>query len=263
MSTIKYENKPSSTWTKRRFLGKVDGENIYLSAPSWDCEWYWGFGYLGNARCHYHLDGIGKNENINFRDALLKHFDGDNHIFQHDSLTWTFCELVLTAYSLKQGAELYGRGGSHMTTNPLSEMIQNHDEVKRINTQLLPAIFKQIDSVILNLVEHSNFLHANNVPCLVVNYRNNLSSTKIFENVKEAQKEITRIHKQEKEKGLKPSELRIGRIKEGEKFVSGSGSTLNAFYDSSGAFHYVSQGNYQDDAYETFSNKVKALQETE
>jgi hypothetical protein len=28
-------------------LGKTtDGELIWLEAPSWDCGWYWGFGYV-------------------------------------------------------------------------------------------------------------------------------------------------------------------------------------------------------------------------
>lgn len=31
---------------------------IYLSKHSWDCKWYWGFGYLGNNSCHWHMEGL-------------------------------------------------------------------------------------------------------------------------------------------------------------------------------------------------------------
>ena len=53
-------------YSKKTFIGTVDGEKIYLSAPSWDCGWYWGFGYLGNNNCHYHVDGLKKEEKYNF-----------------------------------------------------------------------------------------------------------------------------------------------------------------------------------------------------
>ncbi len=40
-------------------------ENIYISKPTWDCDSYWSFGYLGNRNCHYHLDGYANGRNIN------------------------------------------------------------------------------------------------------------------------------------------------------------------------------------------------------
>ena len=65
-----------------------------------------------------------------------------------DSKTlWKFCELVLTAYALKETAEVLGRGGSHMTENPCADIIKNKDEVKRINEIVLPAIFNQIEKL--------------------------------------------------------------------------------------------------------------------
>lgn len=137
----------TTKWTKKYFLGKNEGDSIYLSAPSWDCSWYWGFGYIGNKNCHYHLNGLNRYENINFYDAIKKHF-GDTLVIKNDSDLWVFCELVLTAYSLKETAEVLGRGGSHMTTNPLAELIKNETEVKRINEVLLPAIFDSINDIL-------------------------------------------------------------------------------------------------------------------
>ena len=115
-----------TTFTKRYKLGKVDGENIYLSAPSWDCGWYWGFGYLGNNNCHYHVDGLGKESNKNMFDAIKEHFGNtlSPHLaYAENKRLWTFCELMETFYTLRETAEVLGRGGSHFTNNPIKEML--------------------------------------------------------------------------------------------------------------------------------------------
>lgn len=131
-----------TNWTNKVFFGKdKEGEEIFLSAPSWDCGWYWGFGYLGNKNCHYHLDGYANGRNINMYDALSADYELNPKIKKN---LWEFCELVLTAYSLKKTAEVLGRGGSHITKNPCASMIMNKDETKRINEVILPAIFNHI-----------------------------------------------------------------------------------------------------------------------
>jgi len=142
----------TTKWTKKYYLGKVDGEKIYISPPSWSCGWYWGFGYLGNKNCHYHLNGLNSGKNQHLKDAIVEHFHEDS-IFCHDGLTWTFTELALTAYALKETAEVLGRGGSHCTTNPLSDLIKNENEVKRINEIVLPAIFDEIEKTLIALQE--------------------------------------------------------------------------------------------------------------
>lgn len=116
---------------------------------------YWGFGYLGNRNCHYHLDGIEKDKNL--YDALIEHF-AEGFIFTDDvteskysNSLWTFCELVKTAYTLKDTAKVLGRGGSHLTTNPCAAIIKNQEEVKRINEVVLPAIFDAIAALLLQV----------------------------------------------------------------------------------------------------------------
>lgn len=51
---------------------------------------------------------------------------------------------MATFYALKETAEVLGRGGSHYTNNPISELIKNADEVKRINEVIMPALFDEI-----------------------------------------------------------------------------------------------------------------------
>lgn len=139
-------------WTEQFYIGTHNGERIYLSPPSWDCGWYWGFGYLGNRNCHYHLSGVDEGKNINLYDALKQHFQD----FQiDDKKLWTFCELVRSAYTLKEAAEVLGRGGSHYTTNPCADTIKSEAETARINEIVLPAIFDAIADLLFPAQEQT------------------------------------------------------------------------------------------------------------
>ena len=139
-------------------LGKHNGENIYLTPPSWDCGWYWGFGYLGNNNRHYHVDGLKKSETYNFEkkvfeykfmnlyDGFIEHF-GDTLMVRKSHL-WKLCELFETFYRFKEMAEVYDRGGCHYTNNPCKDLIENKDEAKKINEVILPAVFEEIYKIL-------------------------------------------------------------------------------------------------------------------
>lgn len=159
-TSIKADPKDQiSKLPKKLFLGTHDNEKIYPSAPSWDCDWYWEFGYLGNKDCHYHVDGLKKIENYNFDtgsrqyefvnlyDGFKKHFN--DFIVTNDKDIWVLAELFETFYTLKETAEVLGRGGAHMTTNPCKNIIINKKEVKRINEYVLPSIFLAIYDILL------------------------------------------------------------------------------------------------------------------
>ena len=147
------------TYKQKMYLGKHNEEEIYLTAPSWDCGWYWGFGYLGNRNCHYHVDGLKTIERFNFEkkvfeyefvnlyDGFKKHF-GDSFVVKNDSDIWTLAELFETFYTLKETAEVLGRGGSHYTNNPAKNIIKNEAEAQRINEVVLPAIFDEIYNIL-------------------------------------------------------------------------------------------------------------------
>ncbi len=137
--------KTISNYPDKFYLGKSGGERIYLTAPSWDCGWYWGFGYLGNKNCHYHVDGLSKNSDL--FDGFKKHF-GDTFIIKNDSDIWLLSELFETFYHFKKFAEVYHIGGSNYTNNPLKEIIKNGAELKRINEVILPHVFEEIYKVL-------------------------------------------------------------------------------------------------------------------
>lgn len=144
--------KTLSNYPKQIFLGKNQNESTYLSAPSWDCGWYWGFGYLGNKNCHYHVDGLERSENCNLFDAFKKHFG--KTLIVRDSQLLTLCELFKTFYTLKETAEVLERGGSHMTSNPCKDLIINKSEVERINNIILPQIFEEIYKILIPAQEN-------------------------------------------------------------------------------------------------------------
>lgn len=131
----------------------LDGD-VYIERPSWDCGWYWGFGYLerwnyrkNDIDFHTHMDsefGVNLEGNsCNWFDGMKEMFDGGD-VFKSDHDRWVFVEIVKTIYSLKETAEVLGRGGSHYTTNPCEDLIKNHDEVRRINCKVIPALIDEM-----------------------------------------------------------------------------------------------------------------------
>lgn len=134
----------STKWSERRYLGKrkEDKTMVYIAAPTWDCDWYWSFGYLVATGEHFHLRNYG---NMNWKDCLERDYIL-NVKLRGDNL-WKFYELAKTAYGLKEVARILGKGGSQVTDNPLAEVIKNKTEVDRINQIVLPQIFDAINEM--------------------------------------------------------------------------------------------------------------------
>jgi len=155
-------------------IGKdTDGKRVWLEKPSWDCGWYWGFGYLqtmqGNREpskardleSHTHWDSRVAGSHKNAHDWFIETFGepttdiwdnprktkGARYCRFTDKQVWRLCELMATAYTLKESAEVLGRGKSHYTENPCTKVIKNTREAKRINSKVLPAIFAEIGKI--------------------------------------------------------------------------------------------------------------------
>ena len=102
---------------------------LYLSKHSWDCGWYWGFGYIGNTRLHMHIDSL-----INGEYDVNKIFDGSTGITQDQ--WWIIRDLFKQAYALKEAAEVYQYGG-HQTTRPgITDCIKNLEMAALIDKDL-------------------------------------------------------------------------------------------------------------------------------
>jgi len=104
---------------QKTLLGYSDNEPMSLSSPKWDCDWYVGFGYIGNNNLHTHLDWHldERIPNENMFDQMKKTFGESltSYLTEEKDL-WKFCELFSSWGTLKEAYEVYNRGGSHYTS---------------------------------------------------------------------------------------------------------------------------------------------------
>jgi hypothetical protein len=149
--------KPKILGPKRLFFGtrRYDNADIYITKPSFDCDWYWGFGYLGNEDEHYHLSFYQRDpadysriRNINMRDALLQDYDLAPPIRTH---LWTFCELTRSIYILKESAELFHRGGAQYAPNPLRDRLFDESLYEKLTFDLLPVLCQEFWNLVQGL----------------------------------------------------------------------------------------------------------------
>ena len=114
---------------------------LYLSKHSWDCGWYWGFGYIGNSRLHMHIDSL-----IGAEYDIRSIFDEGSPITQNQ--WWIIRDLFTQAYALKKAAEIYQHGG-HQTTKPgMTDCIKNLEMAARINKDLEIVLNKVWDFIV-------------------------------------------------------------------------------------------------------------------
>jgi len=125
---------------------KKDGKKVWLEAGSFDCGWYWGFGYV-EIYNHIYSD---INEHTHFYSLFLEKDLYNSYInyFKVQVLSekeiWQLLELMKSFYTMQEYAETVGRGGAHITTNPCSKIIQNLEEQNRINEFVIPAIMQAV-----------------------------------------------------------------------------------------------------------------------
>ena len=133
----------------------AEGTKYWLEAPSWDCGWYFGFGYVEtytnnnypnrsrDINSHQHFDSLFLN------DSKVNAFDAFREFFKETTLDkkeiWLLIDYMHSFYTLKKAAEVFGTGYSHMTEKAKLSEVQNIEMAKEINEKMLPAIFKQID----------------------------------------------------------------------------------------------------------------------
>ena len=130
-------------------LGKdSEGTSYYLADASWDCGWYWGYGYIQTRDSHQHADGKFYDEGNEYGDTNI--FTGGFLVEKtfNESQGWKLRELMATFYQLKHQAELVGRGGMYITSNPLQDMLKDEKQAKHINEVQIPAITAEITKIL-------------------------------------------------------------------------------------------------------------------
>lgn len=113
----------------------ADGEWVYLDKHSWDCGWYWAFGYLGNRHCHFHFDSL----------LYIKNGKGGvkyeaSALFSETAITdrewWVIRDLFVQAYALKKAAAVYRRGGGQTSMRGVTDLVCSKDLEDRLNKDL-------------------------------------------------------------------------------------------------------------------------------
>ena len=140
------------------FLGvDHEGTHYWLEEAKWDCDWYWGGGYVetytnderpGQSRdinSHSHFDSMFFKGNKNGYDAFKEFFAYTP--FSNREI-WTICELMKSFYIARQYSDMLFTGGAHYTSNPAKETIQNSKEYTRINDDVIPAIMKALYEIL-------------------------------------------------------------------------------------------------------------------
>lgn len=136
-------------------LGKdADGILYWLEEAKWDCDWYWGGGYVEtytnneypsmsrDITSHSHFDSMFfKNKNLNGYDAFTSFFEETPFT---EKEIWKICELMKSFYIAREYSDMLHCGGAHYTSNPAKEIIMNDEEYKRINNVVIPRIMQEL-----------------------------------------------------------------------------------------------------------------------
>jgi hypothetical protein len=151
------KKQKSRAFSKDVFLLGKDEEGIcyWLEAPSWDCGWYWGFGYItsyqGN-RLPDKASDISSHEHAdNFLSEWFTEWNGSKPRLKTQVFTekegWELCELFKQFYILNDTAEFFGRGKAHVADTSIPNW-KDEKLAKDINTRMIPAITSRIMEIL-------------------------------------------------------------------------------------------------------------------
>lgn len=170
----KIEKRVTEAFGKKIYLlgMDTDNKNVWLEAPRWDCGWYWGFGYIERytnnqypekssdiiSHSHWDMEIIGKREYYDIDkqcwrvpDQYIHHLNENPEIqgsVLSDRESWELADLMASYYTLSKAAELYNRGGSHLTTTKIQNLMKSAINYNNINKIDLPRIFERIDQIL-------------------------------------------------------------------------------------------------------------------
>ncbi len=148
---------------------KHTGEKVWLEAASWDCGWYWGFGYIEiyqqnwspekarDIQYHSHWDNsiVGVHDIYDNENHCFKRSDYVSHINENkefesttvsDDESWELAELLESFYVLSRAAAVFKEGCAGITANKCG--LKDSSVYNRINKILLPKIFSRVYEIL-------------------------------------------------------------------------------------------------------------------
>lgn len=139
--------KVKKDFNKDSRLGNIGGEMVWLTKHSWDCGWYWGFGYIGNRNMHTHFDSCFLECQANTASEIFEDAKFTNNEW------WVIRDLMVQAYALKSAAEIYKHGGHQTTKKEVTDIILDDAMCTRLNKDLktvLDKVWEYMEDCIAN-----------------------------------------------------------------------------------------------------------------
>lgn len=132
-----------------------NGVKYWLEAPKWDCDWYWGFGYI---ETYTNNDNPSKSKDVNshehatdFMHKWFTEWNGSSPRLKVQTFTqsegWELSELFEQFYFLKSAAEKFGRGKCNVG-NTLAPTWEKKELAQEINEVLIPCVTKRIIEIL-------------------------------------------------------------------------------------------------------------------
>lgn len=138
------------------FLGiNSNGDKMWLEAPSWCCGWYWGLGYINTYQqnwspskardilCNTHFDYVFPSS-----DIFIDEFN-DTPFTRNEK--WKIYEYMKELYILRQYSDMMHNNSAYITTGSktLKGNEENYREYNRINSILIPNIWKELEAILI------------------------------------------------------------------------------------------------------------------
>lgn len=160
-ATIKKETRHA--FGKNIYLiGTKNGVQYWLEEPTWDCDWYWGFGYVktytnnknpeiardSNSSQHFDIMffDVYKNMNRTASDVFLEFFDEtpftEKEVFQ-------LLDLMQSFYTCRRMADMTHLGHSGYIATDANILLRDNDMYDKINRIMIPAIFKELKNILI------------------------------------------------------------------------------------------------------------------
>jgi hypothetical protein len=150
------EKKKSHAFGKDTYLlGKgKDGNYYWLEEGKWDCNWYWGIGYVKTYKDILNPNMAKDISSHQHWDGLFPTYDKFNDFFEetvlNDKEKWKLLELMKAIYIARHYSDMLYIGGAHYTNNPCKEDIHNEDEYNRINKVMIPKMLEKVYEILSN-----------------------------------------------------------------------------------------------------------------
>ena len=160
----KISKRKSHAFKKDIYLiGEMEsGELVWLESPTWDCGWYWGFGYMETYPNNLHPE---RSRDISSHQRFegfvgFKNEKGDyvHHINESpmmkstvlsDKESWELSDPMKQFYTLREMAGIFHSGSAHLATCGIDN--KNPRGEKEINEVILPKIFTRIIEILTPL----------------------------------------------------------------------------------------------------------------